>query len=411
MKAVVFTLGCKVNACESDSIIKSLENLGYEVFSDLVYADLYIVNTCAVTSEAEHKSRQTVARIKKINPQAEIIFTGCASQNAPKDFIEKTGVKLVTGTFLKSKLANKINERGIIVEKEETEFDEMIFPEKTRTRAYVKIEDGCNNFCSYCLIPYLRGRERSRKPENVLAEIENTTAKEVVLTGINVTAYDYGGIRLPQLLLMLKDVKKRIRLGSLEAGVVTEELLSASKNLYDFAPHFHLSLQSGSDAVLKKMNRHYTFAEYLSRIKSIRKYYPSAGITTDIIAGFPTETEEDFLQSVNAIKEAEFSDAHCFPYSKRKGTVAYNMKDLSKEVKKTRTNELIKVASEYKKRFIEKNLGAVCEFLGEEYDGEYTSGYTGNYIKCYVKGNYGGQMINVKLNEFYKEGATATVEE
>ena len=153
MKAVVFTLGCKVNACESDSIIKSLENLGYEVFSDLVYADLYIINTCAVTSEAEHKSRQTVARIKKINPQAEIIFTGCASQNAPKDFIEKTGVKLVTGTFLKSKLANMINERGIIVEKEETEFDEMIFPEKTRTRAYVKIEDGCNNFCSYCLIP------------------------------------------------------------------------------------------------------------------------------------------------------------------------------------------------------------------------------------------------------------------
>ncbi len=410
MKAVVFTLGCKVNACESDSIIKSLENLGYEVSADLVYADLYIVNTCAVTSEAEHKSRQTASRIRKLNPNAEIIFTGCASQNAPADFIEKTGVKLVTGTFLKSRLADMLDEKGVRIEQDEKEFDEMVFPEKTRTRAFVKIEDGCNNFCSYCLIPYLRGRERSRNPQSILAEIRSTACKEVVLTGINVTAYDYNGIKLPELLRLLKDVEKRIRIGSLEVNVVTDELLEACKETYDFAPHFHLSLQSGADAVLKKMNRHYTFDEYLSKVELIRKYYPDAAITTDIIAGFPTETEEDFLQSVNAIKKARFADAHCFPFSKRKGTAVYKMKDLPKELKKERTNELIKVATEYKMKYIESNLGKVLEFLGEEYDGEYTVGYTENYIKCYVKGDLSGQMVNVKLTGIKGEGATATVE-
>lgn len=410
MKAVVFTLGCKVNACESDSIIKSLENLGYEVSADLVYADLYIVNTCAVTSKAEHKSRQTASRIRKLNPNAEIIFTGCASQNAPADFIEKTGVKLVTGTFLKSRLAGMLDEKGVRIEQDEKEFDEMVFPEKTRTRAFVKIEDGCNNFCSYCLIPYLRGRERSRNPQSILAEIRSTACKEVVLTGINVTAYDYNGIKLPELLRLLKDVEKRIRIGSLEVNVVTDELLEACKETYDFAPQFHLSLQSGADAVLKKMNRHYTFDEYLSKVELIRKYYPDAAITTDVIAGFPTETEEDFLQSVNAIKKARFADAHCFPFSKRKGTAAYKMKDLPKELKKERTNELIKVATEYKMKYIESNLGKVLEFLGEEYDGEYTVGYTENYIKCCVKGDLSGQMVNVKLTGIKGEGATATVE-
>ena len=250
MKAVVFTLGCKVNECESDSLIAGLIKKGYEVSDKLVFADLYIVNTCAVTKEAEKKSRQTAARIKKLNPNAKIIFTGCAAQKDPKSFIDKSDDFLVTGVFNKNQILDMLDNSGVKVSAPCTEFEELLPTVSLRTRAYIKVQDGCNNFCSYCIIPYLRGRNRARNPENVINEIKVVNPKEAVINGINLSAYNYGGVTLTGLIERLKDVDCRIRLGSLEVGVITEEFLMALKNLKNFAPHFHLSLQSGSTAVL-----------------------------------------------------------------------------------------------------------------------------------------------------------------
>ena len=298
MKAVVFTLGCKVNECESDSLVAGLVERGYEVSDKLEFADLYIVNTCAVTSEAEKKSRQTTTRIKKLNPNAKIIYTGCACQNDPKAFSEKSKDFLVTGVFDKNKILDMLDCSGECVSEQSNEFEELLPVKSLRTRAYVKVQDGCNNFCSYCLIPYLRGRSRSRNPENVVGEIASLTAKEIVINGINLSSYDYQGKALYQLIQMLKDCDKRIRLGSLEARVIDQNLLSALKDLKDFAPHFHLSLQSGSDNVLKLMNRKYTTEEFKQKVDLIRQYFPLAGITTDVIVGFPGESEQDFLDSI-----------------------------------------------------------------------------------------------------------------
>ena len=252
MKAVVFTLGCKVNECESDSLIAGLIKKGYEVSDKLVVADIYIVNTCAVTKEAEKKSRQMAARIKKLNPDAKIIFTGCAVEKNPEQFLGKSDDCLITGVFGKNDILDMLDQNGIKVKSQCTEFEELLPTVSLRTRAYIKVQDGCNNFCSYCIIPYLRGRNRARNPENVISEIKAINPKEVVINGINLSAYDYNGVTLQGLMERLKDVDCRIRLGSLEVGVITDGFLTALKNLKDFAPHFHLSLQSGSNAVLKK---------------------------------------------------------------------------------------------------------------------------------------------------------------
>ena len=258
MKAVVFTLGCKVNECESDSLLSGLSSMGYEVSDKLVPADIYIVNTCAVTAEAEKKSRQTAARIKKLNPNAKIIFTGCAVQKNPSAFTDKSDEYLATGVFNKQEILSMLNERGQRVSPPCERFEELLPTKSLRTRAYIKVQDGCNNFCSYCIIPYLRGRNRARNPENVVKEIETVKPKEAVINGINLSAYDYNGITLNGLMERLSVVDCRLRLGSLEVNVITDEFLTTLKKLKDFAPHFHLSLQSGSNAVLKKMNRHYT---------------------------------------------------------------------------------------------------------------------------------------------------------
>ena len=269
MKAVVFTLGCKVNECESDSLIEGLIERGIEVSDKLEYADLYIVNTCAVTSEAEKKSRQTASRIKKLNPEAKIIFTGCAAEKNPQAFVGKGD--LITGVYSKGKILDMIDERGVIVAPERKDFEELLPVKSLRTRTFVKVQDGCDNFCSYCIIPYLRGRSRSRDPEKVIEEINIVNPKEAVINGINLSDYDYNGVNLAGLIKELSKVNCRIRLGSLEVNVITEEFLTALKGLKDFAPQFHLSLQSGSNAVLKKMNRHYTAEEYLEKVNLIRE--------------------------------------------------------------------------------------------------------------------------------------------
>lgn len=408
MKAVVFTLGCKVNECESDSLLRGLSDLGYEVSDKLEFADLYIVNTCAVTAEAEKKSRQTVSRINAINPNARIIFTGCATQNNPDAFKDKTNVTVVTGSFNKSKILDFLNSEGVYISDCPADFEELPPVKTLRTRGFIKVEDGCNNFCSYCLIPYLRGRERSRSPESVLKEIEECKYKETVINGINLSAYNYNGLDLTGLLGLLKTADTRIRLGSLEVGVITDEFLTAAKGLKNFAPHFHLSLQSGSDEVLKKMNRKYTTDEFLSAVKKIRKYFPNAGITTDVIAGFPTETEENFTETLEFIDKVKFSDIHAFPYSPRKGTAAYKYKDLPKPLKKERLERLLIKKQQLKSAFIKENVGKTLEFLPEEVKDGVAEGYSENYIRLYVKGvNAGESIVKVKLTGEYGDGATA----
>lgn len=402
-KAVVFTLGCKVNDCESASLIQGLENLGYEVSDKLSFAHLYILNTCAVTGEAEKKSRQCVARVKKLNPDAKIIVCGCASQKNPQAFSKKDNVTLISGARQKSKILSLLEDEGVKIDDFDKEYDELLPAKTLKTRAFVKIQDGCNNFCSYCIIPYLRGRSRSRSITSASQEILNSTSDEVVITGIDVSSYNDNGKDLSHLILAVKNADARIRLGSLEVGVITEKLLTALKEVKEFAPHFHLSLQSGSNSVLKKMNRHYTREEYLEKVALIRKYFPESAITTDIIAGFPTETEQDFLDTLDLIKKVEFSQIHCFCYSRREGTNAAKLKELSAQIKNERLHELLKVAKIYKENYENKFIGKTLCLICEEYKEGYTQGYSENYIKLYLNGERSGK-VKVIAKQPFKEG-------
>ena len=410
MKAVVFTLGCKVNECESDSLISGLCDLGYEVSDKLVPADLYIVNTCAVTAEAEKKSRQMASRIRKLSKDAKIIFTGCAVQKDPKQFSSKSDDFLVTGVFNKNQILSILDQKGEKIAEQTDKFEELLPTKSLRTRAYIKVQDGCNNFCSYCIIPYLRGRCRARDPKSVIREIEMIKPKEAVINGINLSAYDYDGLKLKHLMKELKDVDTRIRLGSLEVNVIDDEFLSAVKSLKDFAPHFHLSLQSGSNEVLKKMNRHYTREEYIDKVNLIRKYFDNPCITTDIIVGFPTETERDFLDTCDLVEQVRFSDIHPFPFSPRSGTVASKMQDLPSEIKKQRLDKLLELKAKCKKEFALSMVGKDAYFLFEEEKDGYATGYTENYLRVYVKDFCCNKEFNkVKIIEPYLDGAKAII--
>ncbi len=409
MHAVVFTLGCKVNECESNSLISGLKEMGYTVSDKLEYADLYIVNTCAVTNEAEKKSRQTFSRIKKFNKDAKIIYTGCASQFNPNAFADKENTVCVTGTFSKDRILEVLSSSGIFVQEEPNYFEEMLPPSTLRAREFIKVQDGCNNFCSYCLIPYLRGRSRSRNPKKILEEINKLNPNEAVINGINLSAYNFNGLDLTGLIKELQSVKARIRLGSLEVNVITSEFLSALKGLKDFAEHFHLSLQSGSNKVLKDMNRHYTREEFLSKVNLIREYFPNAGITTDIIVGYPTEREQDFIDTLNLAKQCKFSDIHAFPFSKRAGTRASKIKDLSSEIKKERLNILLNEKQKLKEEFLQRFIGKELEFLPEEVVDGIVQGYSNNYIRVYVKEDIEqDKIVKVKALNRYLDGVMAT---
>lgn len=398
MKAVVFTLGCKVNEVESASIMAALERGGWEVSDKLGYADAYVLNTCAVTREAEKKSRQLVARAKKYNPAAAIYVLGCASVKNGQAFWEK-GAEAVFKNADKDKVIRDLCS-------ELCGAQDIPFPKNTKTRAFIKIQDGCNNFCSYCVIPYLRGREKSRSIGDICREIESCACPEVVLTGINISSYNDGGKGLSALVSALKGVEKRIRLGSLECTVVNGELLKALKELKDFAPHFHLSLQSGSDSVLKAMNRKYTRGEYLEKCELIYGFFPKAAITADIISGFPTETEEDFAQSLSIIEEAGLARVHAFSFSPREGTAAFKMKDLPAEVKSERISRLIAASEQAEKKFIKKFTGETLGFIAEEWADGFTGGYTGNYIRAYVPAKLvQGKKYNVKITGLHADGA------
>lgn len=417
MKAVVYTLGCKVNDVESGSMIRGLEELGYEVSREMEEADLYIVNTCAVTAEAERKSRQTVGKAIKCNPHAKIIVCGCASEKSPTAFLEKGHtVYAVTGAKRKNKVLEIVSSnfaedtRGIQIE-EESSYEEMPLPECLKTRNFVKIQDGCNRFCSYCVIPYLRGKSRSRALESAAAEILASTAQETVVTGIDVSEYkDENGRDLADLMLAVKDADTRIRLGSLEVSLITERFLDALKQVRRFAPQFHLSLQSGSNRVLRAMNRHYTREEYLEKCKMIYEAFPNAAITTDIIVGFPTETEEDFEDSLKIVKEAGFAQIHAFPYSPREGTNAYKKyKELPFALKKARVEKLLAVGMEEKKRYMEKFIGKALEIVPENCFNGFTEGYSENYIRVYVEGEMAKRPTQVCVECLFKDGVLAKI--
>ena len=411
MKAVVFTLGCKVNACESSSLMRGLKEAGYDVSDKLEYADLYVLNTCAVTKEAEKKSRQAISRIRSYNKNAKIIVTGCASQHNPEAFKNKPGVYLVTGAINKDKILSLLDEDGIFLDKEYTYYEKFLPVDGLKTRTYVKVEDGCNNFCSYCLIPYLRGRCRSRSIESVKNELDKTVSSEVVITGINLTSYNYEGADLSDLLSSLADYDFRIRLGSLEESVVSDKLLSATLKLKDFAPHFHLSLQSGSTKVLKDMNRHYDREEFIASIEKVRSVYPTCAVTTDIIVGFPTETEEDFLDTLDLCDRVNFADIHCFIYSPREGTKAYNMPRIDKTVCEERMQRLLAVKKRCKENFVNSLIGKTLSVLVEEKRDGYYEGYSENYVRCYFKGENLEGFKKVVVLSVFKDGALCEVSE
>ena len=403
MKACILTLGCKVNEAESYSLLAGLEARGWETSCVPCAADLYIINTCAVTAEAEKKSRQAVARLKKFNPSAPVLVCGCASQRDPEAFSARDGVTVVTGTMRKDRILELIGEHGVFLETERA-FCELPAPKRTHTRQNIRIQDGCDRFCSYCIIPYLRGRSRSRNMESVLAEARTCTAREIVLTGIDITSYRDGEHDLGDLLLALKDIPARIRLGSLEEGIVTREFLEKMREAGNVCEHFHLSLQSGSDAVLRAMNRRYTRRQYLDACALIYEFFPDAAITTDIIVGFPTETEGDFKESLSIVEEAGFARVHAFPYSSRPGTVAAKKKQLPAEVKRERMMRMLACAQRAEERYLARFAGRTLTALFEE-DG----GYTANYIRVYADNAREGGMYEVTLDRREKDGCHAVL--
>lgn len=394
MKVCVMTLGCKVNKYESDALIERLNLRGYETTDKLEAADVYVINTCAVTSEAEKKSRQMIARCKKFNKNAKFFICGCASQKNADQFLDRD-VQVVCGSAGKMNICNlidnlnagSINKKTKMIEKLPLEYEDDMLAKQSRIRAYIKIQDGCNNFCTYCIIPYLRGRSRSRAIISIINEVGalSDEVKEIVLTGIDVTDYKIDEQRgLLTLLNELDKFGKRLRLSSIEDTLVDEDFVRGLSDLEYFMPHFHLSLQSGSDSVLKRMNRHYQARDFEKSVNLIRKYFPKAGITTDIIVGFPNESEEEFMQTYEFAKKIKFSQLHIFQYSKREGTVAAKLyKDLSPKIKQKRYEILEQLNKKLKADFIKHNKYGIV--LVEEKIDDYYVGYTENYIRCYIK--------------------------
>lgn len=387
-KVSIITLGCKVNLSESESLAHSLEREGFEVSEKMEWADIFVVNTCAVTSEAEKKSRMSIAKIKKINPDAKVFVCGCASECDTKQFEDKN-VSVIYGSMGKGRLIQNIvkeSDEFFDMPHDQSVFEELDFAKKQRTRAFIKIQDGCNNFCSYCVIPHLRGRERSRSLDSIKAEIESLPfgTKEVVLIGINLSAW---GREINRSLCDVVDLcsvyqNLRFRFGSLESNIVGEDLLFKMKEAKNFCDHFHLSLQSGCDITLAKMNRKYTVSEFMKQINIVRKHFPSAGITTDVIVGFPTESEDNFEETLKNIERMKFSDIHIFTYSRRKGTPAAKFAPIDGKIVKKRAERLESLRKTLKENFLQSHIGKTLDVLVEEKTKRFFDGLSTNYIRC-----------------------------
>lgn len=411
MRASVVTLGCKVNEYESQSIMKQLKQAGYEIFEGLVPADIYVVNTCAVTNTGERKSKQVLAKLEKLNPQAKIVVCGCAVQNNPTKFLGNPNVIALTGNYGKHIIMDFINKQNkVLPDLEHVEYNEMPRPIETRTRQYIKIQDGCNYFCSYCLIPYVRGRSRSRDLVDIVAEIKETEASEIVLTGINMSDYRIDGkLALPTLIKQVDKLNKRFRISSIECNILDDEMFAVLKNCKNFCPHFHLSLQSACNETLKRMNRRYTIEKFIEITDRIRKEFPTACISTDLIVGFKCETDAEFEDTFKNLQRIGFDFMHIFPYSIRSGTAASKMGgDVPAEIVKQREKRLQKLNVSFKAKFYQNNINTTHKLLVEIVDENYSIGYTDNYIYTYLPAKLKvGQIVDVTLIEPCKKGMLA----
>lgn len=413
----ILTLGCKVNQYESEAMAELFEKNGYiQVDNDTDVADVYIVNTCTVTNLSDRKSRQYIRRAKRENPDSTVAVVGCYAQVAPKEVEKIEGVDVVIGTSERSKIVDLIEEAkeedkkiNIVRDiKKDRDFQFIKIDENFhKTRSYMKVQDGCNRYCTYCIIPYARGTIRSRRIGDCVREairLANAGYKEIILTGIHVGSYgvDLGPVRLIDLIEAIAEVDgiERIRLSSVEPNIISEDFMRRAIACSKLCDHFHLSLQSGSNKVLKDMNRHYNREEFIEKTKIIKKYMPYAGLTTDIIVGFPGESDEDFEDSMSIVREVEFSKVHVFKYSKRKNTPAADRADqVDGNIKIKRSEELIKLQDQYLKKFREKNMPRTLKVLFEEFDQGYYFGYTDNYIRVKVKSDKDliNKILDVRL--------------
>ena len=405
-KAALHNLGCKVNAYETEAMQQILENAGYEIVPFTEFADVYVINTCSVTNMADRKSRQMLHKAKKMNPDAIVVGAGCYVQTKEAETLLDDTVDIIIGNNKKHELLDMIRayesdhgmrESIVDINHEKQEYEEMYLESTAEhTRAFIKVQDGCNQFCSYCIIPFARGRVRSRKLADVIEEVKRLAEhgfKEVVLTGIHLSSY--GADTDDNLLHLIQEVHKvegieRIRLGSLEPRIVTDEFTEALSKLPKICPHFHLSLQSGCDATLQRMNRRYNTKEYAAGCEILRKYFTHPAITTDVIVGFPGETEEEFEATKAYLEKIHFYEMHIFQYSKREGTKAAVMEhQIPEPVKKERSNILLtlekKMSEEFREYYVGKEETALME-EPFEFDGQqYFTGYTKEYVKVAVK--------------------------
>ena len=433
-KAALHNLGCKVNAYETEAMQQRLADSGYEIVPFTEKADIYIINTCTVTNMADRKSRQMLHRAKKLNPDAIVVAAGCYVQASKEACEADEAIDIVIGNNKKKDIveilaeyeAEKKSQETVIDINHTKEYEDMpVTRMENHTRAYIKVQDGCNQFCTYCIIPFARGRVRSRGAKSVLAEVRTLAEagfKEIVLTGIHLSSY---GVDMPEekentllkLIVALHEVDgiERIRLGSLEPRIVTREFVETISALPKVCPHFHLSLQSGSDTVLKRMNRRYTSKEYEAGCAILREYYENPAITTDIIVGFPGETKEEFEETHVFAEKIAFFEMHVFKYSKRAGTKAAVMSNQVPETVKTeRSDRLLaleeKLSKDYRAGFIGREADILIEELVEINGESWQVGHTREYIRVAIKADNDltGQIVKVKLAGFV-EGDTTTL--
>ena len=436
-KVALHNLGCKVNAYEVEAMQQLLENAGYETVPFEEGADVYVINTCTVTNIADRKSRQMLHKAKKMNPDAIVVATGCYAQADTEKLKEDVAVDLILGNNQKTQIVEALEEyekehakQVQVIEINHTkEYEELsIASTAEHVRAYIKVQDGCNQFCTYCIIPFARGRVRSRKIEEVLKEVETLAEKgykEVVLTGIHLSSYgvDFPKEERESLLSLIQAVSKvagisRIRLGSLEPRIITEEFMEGIVATGKVCPHFHLSLQSGSNRTLKNMNRRYSAEEYAEKCELIRKFYPAPALTTDVIVGFPQETEKDFEESYEFVKNIHFYETHIFKYSRRQGTKAAAMDgQLTEAEKAVRSDKMLELHEVRAKEYEEAMIGKELELLLEEeieIDGEqWYVGHSREYVRAVIRKTDAHQvndLVTVKAVGFAKDHILETEE-
>ena len=422
-RAALHNLGCKVNAYETEAMQQLLEENGYEIVPFKEGADVYIINTCTVTNMADRKSRQMLHRAKKMNPDAIVVAAGCYVQAKEASGEIDESIDIVIGNNKKKDLIQildgfyekKQGQNKAVIDINHThEYEEMHLNKTAEhTRAYIKVQDGCNQFCTYCIIPFARGRVRSRAKEDVVREVTELAAngyQEVVLTGIHLSSYgvDLENENLLSLILAVNEIEgiKRIRLGSLEPRIITEDFVKTISGLEKMCPHFHLSLQSGCDETLRRMNRRYTSEEYYEKCMLLRKYFAHPALTTDVIVGFPGETEEEFEKSKAFIDKVDFYETHIFKYSKREGTKAAVMDNqIPEQIKTARSNELLELGQKKRIKYEEQFVGTTVEVLMEEQikiDGEnYQVGHTKEYVKVALKteANLQNKLVDIQIDK------------